>query len=125
MFRSKLSDALLLLGRVANALDCKSKRGLLLVRATSEQSLHLLTAGYALLAGRVRRPQEEQLVSEVLAKHFKCKVDPERLFSRVPCEVPPPGFSHLVWTADARRLAALLERAWRFEEPVLLVGDTG
>ncbi|CAN8018551.1 unnamed protein product [Ixodes persulcatus] len=86
---------------------------------------YLAEEGYALLAGRVRRPQEEQLVSEVLAKHFKCKVDPERLFSRVPCKVPPPGFSHLVWTADARRLAALLERAWHFEEPVLLVGDTG
>lgn len=81
--------------------------------------------GYALLAGRVRRPQEAELVAEVLAKHFKRDVDPEQLFSGIPCDVLPPEFSHLVWTRDARRLAELLQRALRFEEPVLLVGETG
>ncbi|KAH9381513.1 hypothetical protein HPB48_005512 [Haemaphysalis longicornis] len=86
---------------------------------------HLANDGYALLAGRVRRPQEAQLVAEVLSKKFKRRVDPEQLFSGVPCAEAPPGFEHLVWTADARRMAYLLQRALQFDEPVLLVGDTG
>lgn len=86
---------------------------------------HLANDGYALLAGRVRRPQEAQLVAEVLSKKFKRRVDPEQLFSGVPCAVAAPGFEHLVWTADARRMAYLLQRALQFDEPVLLVGDTG
>uniref|UniRef100_A0A224YTK3 Midasin n=1 Tax=Rhipicephalus zambeziensis TaxID=60191 RepID=A0A224YTK3_9ACAR len=85
----------------------------------------LANEGYALLAGRVRRPQEAQLVAEVLGKKFKRQVDPEKLFSGVPCTVAPKGFEHLVWTADARRMAYLLQRALQFDEPVLLVGDTG
>ncbi|XP_065288386.1 midasin isoform X3 [Dermacentor albipictus] len=85
----------------------------------------LANEGYALLAGRVRRPQEAQLVAEVLSKKLKRQVDPEKLFSRVPCTVAPEGFKHLVWTADARRMAYLLQRALQFDEPVLLVGDTG
>ncbi|XP_037520220.1 midasin [Rhipicephalus sanguineus] len=85
----------------------------------------LANEGYALLAGRVRRPQEAQLVAEVLSKKFKRQVDPEKLFSGVPCTVAPKGFEHLVWTADARRMAYLLQRALQFDEPVLLVGDTG
>ncbi|XP_075750975.1 midasin [Rhipicephalus microplus] len=85
----------------------------------------LANEGYALLAGRVRRPQEAQLVAEVLCKKFKRQVDPGKLFSGVPCTVAPKGFDHLVWTADARRMAYLLQRALQFDEPVLLVGDTG
>ncbi|KAH8020587.1 hypothetical protein HPB51_002536 [Rhipicephalus microplus] len=67
----------------------------------------LANEGYALLAGRVRRPQEAQLVAEVLCKKFKRQVDPGKLFSGVPCTVAPKGFEHLVWTADARRMAYL------------------
>ncbi|KAH6928548.1 hypothetical protein HPB50_016885 [Hyalomma asiaticum] len=85
----------------------------------------LADEGYALLAGRVRRHQEVQLVAEVLKKKFKRQVDPEKLFSGVPCSVAPKGFEHLVWTADARRMAYLLQRALQFNEPVLLVGETG
>ena len=35
-----------------------------------------------LLAGRVRKPQEEQVIAEILSKHFKRTVDPLTLFSK-------------------------------------------
>ena len=31
----------------------------------------------------------------------------------------------LAWTFDMRRMAVLVAAAWTFEEPVLLVGETG
>lgn len=36
--------------------------------------------GYMLLAGRVRRPEEEVTILSTLEKHFKRKVNPEALF---------------------------------------------
>lgn len=95
---------------------------------------HLADEGYMLLAGRVRKPQEAEVIAEVLERRLKRKVDPGRLFG---AESPyagtpmlsgaalPPQFGHLVWTTNARRLAVLLGRALHFEEPVLLVGETG
>lgn len=34
-----------------------------------------------LLAGRVRKPEEQHIIGEVLEKHLKRKVDPQELFS--------------------------------------------
>ena len=34
-------------------------------------------------------------------------------------------FPALTWTRDMRRLGVLAAHAWIFQEPVLLVGDTG
>jgi len=34
-----------------------------------------------LLAGRVRKEEEEILIAQVLEKHFKCKVDPREIYS--------------------------------------------
>ena len=39
-------------------------------------------SGFMLLAGRVRKPQEEQVIAEILSKHFKRTVDPLKLFSK-------------------------------------------
>lgn len=35
------------------------------------------------------------------------------------------GFDHIVWTKDMRRLLVLVGNALKYEEPVLLVGETG
>lgn len=35
------------------------------------------------------------------------------------------GFDHIVWTDAMKRLAVLVGRALQFNEPVLLVGETG
>lgn len=37
----------------------------------------------------------------------------------------PEEFRHVVWTHGMRRLAVLVGRALKFNESVLLVGDTG
>lgn len=91
-----------------------------------------------LLAGRVRKPEEEVIIVEVLEKHFKRKLSTEALFNITPQTSAPirtllnsvmnqdlPGFHHVVWTYNMRRLAVLIGQAIRFKEPVLLVGDTG
>lgn len=39
-------------------------------------------SGYMLLAGRVRKPEEEATILSILEKHFKRTVNPENLFSQ-------------------------------------------
>lgn len=39
-------------------------------------------SGYMLLAGRVRKPEEEAIILSILWKHFKRTVNPENLFSK-------------------------------------------
>lgn len=93
-----------------------------------------------LLAGRLRTVQEENTILEVMQKHFKCAVEPRKLFgweeSRgclttmeslelLQGRPVPEGFSHLVWTPQLLRMAVLVHRAISFDEPVLLVGHTG
>lgn len=45
------------------------------------KQLILNSAGYLVLAGRVRREEEAIVIEETLQKHLKCQVNPERLFS--------------------------------------------
>lgn len=90
------------------------------------------------LAGRVRKQEEDLVVREVIQKHFKRKVDPDRLFTlskktssttvkllESVINESPASFQHVVWTFGMRRLAVLIGQAILFKEPVLLVGDTG
>ncbi|XP_077869169.1 midasin [Saccoglossus kowalevskii] len=99
---------------------------------------HIADEGYLLLAGKVRRPEEQMVIQEVIEKHIKRRVDPNKLFTlcdktsattlpilQQVLQTPPDGFSHIVWTFGMRRLAVLVGQALRFGEPVLLVGETG
>ncbi|XP_066464567.1 midasin isoform X2 [Eleutherodactylus coqui] len=96
---------------------------------------HLANDGFLLLAGRVRKQEEVDVILRVLKKCFKKEVVPEVLFSRESMQkqlerlsisgVMDQNFSHIVWTQKMRRLAVLVGRALEFGEPVLLVGDTG
>ena len=45
-------------------------------------SLFLCFIGFMLLAGRVRKQEEVDVIQSVLEKHFKKKLYPESLFSR-------------------------------------------
>ena len=92
-----------------------------------------------LLGGRLRNPTEEEVIREVVQKHFKRTVTPSLLFghdggfgcpaSKATLELIqgalPEGFSHLVWTPQLLKMAVLVHRAMQFDEPVLLVGNTG
>ncbi|XP_078617566.1 midasin-like [Branchiostoma floridae x Branchiostoma japonicum] len=99
---------------------------------------HLADDGYMLLAGRVRRPEECDVIRTILEKHLRRKVDPARLFSlgedtsqvaagilKQVSVATPDGFGHVVWTYNMRRLAVLIGQALKFGEAVLLVGETG
>ncbi|XP_025949160.1 midasin [Dromaius novaehollandiae] len=97
---------------------------------------HLANDGFMLLAGRVRKQEEVDVIQSVLEKHFKKKLYPQTLFSEesvrklfakssTQMSVIDRGFNHIVWTQGMRRLAVLVGRALEFGEPVLLVGDTG
>uniref|UniRef100_A0A803SWY9 Midasin n=1 Tax=Anolis carolinensis TaxID=28377 RepID=A0A803SWY9_ANOCA len=97
---------------------------------------HLANDGFMLLAGRVRKQEEVDVIQTVVEKHFKRKLRPEHLFSEESVKkqfgnsstwksVMNKTFSHIVWTQGMRRLAVLAGRAVEFGEPILLVGDTG
>ncbi|XP_028395044.1 midasin-like isoform X2 [Dendronephthya gigantea] len=96
--------------------------------------------GYFLLAGRCRNNQETLVVQEVIQKHMKRKIDVHCLFGHPSkeklsffsekilhdlIENCPEEFGHVVFTCNMRRLAVLVARALQFNEPVLLVGETG
>lgn len=44
-------------------------------------SLFLCFVGFMLLAGRVRKQEEVDVIQNVIEKHFKKKIHPESLFS--------------------------------------------
>ena len=95
-----------------------------------------LHIGYLLLAGRVRKQEEEDIIKTVLEKHFKRTLNCDNLFSLTEFSPAMPnilqhitklhtGFENIVWTLHARRMAVLIGYAITFDEPVLLVGETG
>ncbi|XP_072942545.1 midasin [Epargyreus clarus] len=99
---------------------------------------HIADEGYLILAGKVRQVDERNIIEEVLEKHIKRKVSANNLFSYHQNTSPVTKsilemllnnkleeFSHVVWTFNMRRLAVLIAKAFIFNEPVLLVGETG
>ena len=105
-----------------------------------QNSSFVYNLGYFLLAGRCRNDQESKVVQEVIEKHLKRKINLDNLFGhpsvnklsdsskRILDHVMsdrPDAFNHVVFTYNMRRLAVLVGRALEFNEPVLLVGETG
>ncbi|KAF9424906.1 hypothetical protein HW555_000207 [Spodoptera exigua] len=99
---------------------------------------HIADEGYLILAGKVRQTDERSIIEEVIEKHIKRKVNPDNLFTLHPATSPVTKsiletilnnqleeFSHVVWTYNMRRLAVLIAKCFSFDEPVLLVGETG
>ena len=92
-----------------------------------------------LLGGRLRDASDRQVISEVISKNFKRNVSDDHLFGFDGCggslttqEILKSlhshslsEFSHLVWTKELMQMAILVYRAISFNEPVLLVGNTG
>ena len=105
-----------------------------------QNSSFVYNLGYFLLAGRCRNDQESTVVQEIIEKHLKRKINLDNLFGhpsvkklsdsskRILDHVMsdrPDAFNHVVFTSNMRRLAVLVGRALEFNEPVLLVGETG
>ncbi|CDS41244.1 midasin [Echinococcus multilocularis] len=99
---------------------------------------YLAEQGYILLAGRARHVDEAKAVADVIQKVFKRQVVEKDLFdihevtSSVAAEFLSvvdrqlgAEFDHVVWTRDMRRLLVLVGNALKYNEPILLVGETG
>lgn len=98
---------------------------------------HIVDEGYLVLAGRVRKSEERNEITEVLRKHFKRSVIVDNLFSLHEKTSPVTRnilekiyskrdlYKNIVWTLNTRQLAVLVAKAKEFNEPVLLVGETG
>jgi midasin len=89
--------------------------------------------GYMLLAERARREDDKNAVKEVIESVMKVRIDEKAIYDVNNPAVdfttflgfPFPSSSPLVWTTAMRRLFILVGRALRFNEPILLVGETG
>ena len=89
--------------------------------------------GYMLLGERARREDDKRVVKEVIELEMKVKIDERAIYdfqnlgvdfpSYLGC--PIPSSRKMVWTSAMQRLFILVARALRFNEPVLLVGETG
>ncbi|XP_029647301.1 midasin-like [Octopus sinensis] len=99
---------------------------------------HMADHGYMLIGGKMRKPEEEDIVRDILQKFFRRKVCPDSLFNlssetsittmamlkRLTSDTLD-NFMHIFWTCNMQRLAVLVNQALQYKEPVLLVGDTG
>ncbi|KAF5382460.1 hypothetical protein D9615_002742 [Tricholomella constricta] len=89
--------------------------------------------GYMLLAERSRREDDKLAVKEVIESIMNVKIDESSMYNihRPDADVasflgcPLPTSSDVIWTSAMQRLFTLVSRALRFNEPVLLVGETG
>ena len=93
----------------------------------------LASNGYMLLAERARRDDDKAVVKEVIETIMKVRLDESSMYdlqdpkfdSTAFLGCPIPSSTQVVWTAAMQRLFVLTARALRFNEPVLLVGETG
>ncbi|CAG8485903.1 6023_t:CDS:10 [Diversispora eburnea] len=82
--------------------------------------------GYMILAERVRKQDEKLIVKQVLENVMKVTIDENKMYdcSRL-VEFQKCPQNDIVWTKAMKRLFTLVVQCLRFNEPVLLVGDTG
>ena len=89
--------------------------------------------GYMLLAERTRRAEDKVVVKEVIESVMGVRIDENAMY-----DLFRPGFdtttflgyslplkSTTIWTKAMQRLYTLVSRGLRFNEPILLVGETG
>lgn len=99
---------------------------------------HLIDEGYLVLSSRVRSESEINVIESALFANFRKKIVVENLFdlhentSQVTRSIlesitkhSDEVISNVVWTSNMRRMAVLTGKALEFNEPVLLVGQTG
>jgi midasin len=89
--------------------------------------------GYMLLAERARRADDKVVVKEIIENIMKVRIDEKTMYDLQSrggdlasfLDQAIPSANSLVWTSAMRRVYILVARALRFNEPVLLVGETG
>ncbi|CAE6410298.1 unnamed protein product [Rhizoctonia solani] len=92
---------------------------------------HIAEQGYMLLAERARRADDRAVVKAVIEDVMKVKIDEHALYdlgskpSQERIGVSVPVQPDIAWTGAMRRLFTLVATALRYNEPVLLIGETG
>ena len=89
--------------------------------------------GYMLLAERTRREEDKAAVKEVIESVMGVRIDEDAMYNLNRPDVdmssflghPIPSSSKIIWTKAMQRLYTLVCRGLKFNEPILLVGDTG
>ncbi|KAF8630919.1 hypothetical protein AX17_005277 [Amanita inopinata Kibby_2008] len=92
--------------------------------------------GYMLIAERARREDDKSVVKEVIESVMGVRIDERTMYdfnnpnvadicAYLGCPVPTTDSAGVVWTGAMQQLFILVCRALRFNEPVLLVGETG
>lgn len=85
----------------------------------------LAANGYMLLAERVRKEDEKEVVKKTIEKVMKVKLDMDEYYKSLEVEAIFKSDSSIVWTKAMRRLAVLVSTSIKYKEPLLLVGETG
>ena len=89
--------------------------------------------GYMLLAERTRRAEDKAVVKEVIESVMGVRIDEDVMYNLNRPDVdmlsflghPIPTSSKIIWTKAMQRLYTLVCRGLKYNEPILLVGDTG
>ena len=88
--------------------------------------------GYMLLAERTRRAEDKAVVKDVIESVMGVRIDEDAMYNlHKHIDVasflghPIPTSSKIIWTKAMQRLYTLVCRGLKFNEPILLVGDTG
>ncbi|CAG8594552.1 11651_t:CDS:2, partial [Racocetra fulgida] len=96
-----------------------AKRGAIDYKELAEQ-------GFMLLAERVRKPDEKLIVKQVLETVMKVTIDENAIYDCSKLEeFKMYQKNNIVWTKAMKRLFMLVAQCLRFNEPVLLIGETG
>lgn len=93
----------------------------------------LANNGYMLLAERTRRAEDKAVVKEVIESVMGVRIDEDAMYNLNRPDIdmtsflghPIPTSSKIIWTKAMQRLYTLVCRGLKFNEPILLVGDTG
>lgn len=85
----------------------------------------LAANGYMLLAERVRKEEEKLVVKGVIEKVMKVKLDIDAIYEQLENKELLQIPTSIVWTKAMRRLAVLVMLSIKYNEPLLLVGETG
>lgn len=95
----------------------------------------LAETGYMLLAERARKEEDRAIVKQVIETTLKVTVNPTSLYTvssdlssgygRLKWALPQKSSNRVVWTTAMQRLYTLVATATRYNEPVLLIGETG
>ncbi|RLV92019.1 Midasin [Spathaspora sp. JA1] len=85
----------------------------------------LAANGYMILAERVRKDDEKEIVKQTIEKVMKVKLDMDQYYKNLENESLFTSDSTIVWTKAMRRLAVLVSTCIKYNEPLLLVGETG